>query len=221
MKDLILYIHGKNGSAAECGRLKPLFPGCDVLGLDYRTFTPWETGKEIREAVEKRKGRYESVSLIANSIGAFFSMNAGIDGMIRKAWFISPIVDMESLIRNRMDWANVTETELKAKGVIPTSFGEDLSWAYLRYVRTHPVRWAVPTEILYGRNDELTSYETIRTFTRAHGARLTVMEEGAHWFHTEEQMRFLEEWMKGTLDGSDREYEIQPTLIGAYHPDAV
>jgi len=31
-----------------------------------------------------------------------------------------------------------------------------------------------------------------------YGAELTVMEEGKHWFHTDEQMRFLDNWvMKG------------------------
>ena len=42
MKELILYIHGKGGSAAECEHYKPLFPDCEVFGLDYQTFTPWE-----------------------------------------------------------------------------------------------------------------------------------------------------------------------------------
>ena len=120
MKDLILYIHGKGGSAAECEHYKPLFPDCAVFGLDYQTFTPWETGAEIRAAVEKLKAEYENIILIANSIGAFFSMSAGIDSMIQKAYFISPIVDMEKLIGNMILWANVTEAELKAKGVIRT-----------------------------------------------------------------------------------------------------
>ena len=102
MKELILYIHGKGGSAAECEHYKPLFPDCEVFGLDYQTFTPWETGAEIRTAVEKLKDGYESIILIANSIGAFFCMNAGIDGMLRKAYFISPIVDTEKLIGDMM-----------------------------------------------------------------------------------------------------------------------
>ena len=126
MKALILYIHGKGGSAAECEHYKPLFPDCEVFGLDYQTFTPWETGAEIRTAVEKLKDGYESIILIANSIGAFFCMNAGIDGMLRKAYFISPIVDMEKLIGDMMLWANVSEEELRDKGVIHTDFGEDL-----------------------------------------------------------------------------------------------
>ena len=107
MKDLVLYIHGKGGSAGESAQFKPLFPGCEVMGLDYQTFTPWETGREIREAVTVLNEKYGSITLIANSIGAFFSMNAGIEGMIRKAYFISPIVDMERLILNMMSWSGV------------------------------------------------------------------------------------------------------------------
>ena len=148
MKKLVLYIHGKDGCAGESEHYKPLFPECVVVGLDYQTFTPWETGKEIREAVTKMNAEYDSITLIANSIGAFFSMNAGIDTMIRGAFFISPIVDMEKLIFNMMSWANVTEKELEERGVIPTSFGEDLSWQYLCYVREHPVCWTVPTRQL-------------------------------------------------------------------------
>ena len=50
--DAVLYIHGKEGSAAESEHYKPLFPDCEVIGLDYQSFTPWETSKEIRAAVE-------------------------------------------------------------------------------------------------------------------------------------------------------------------------
>ena len=192
---MVLYIHGKNGSAAESEHYAPLFPGSEVIGLDYQTFTPWETGKEILDAVLGLKEKYGSITLIANSIGAYFSMNAGIDTMIRRAYFISPIVDMEKLIGDMMLWAGVTETELEAKGVIHTDFGEELSWDYLRYVRSHPIRWDVPTQILYGENDALTSLETIRTFAVRHNAALTVMKGGGHWFHTEAQMRFLDDWI--------------------------
>ena len=195
INEVVLYIHGKGGCAGESEHYKPLFPECEVIGLDYQTFTPWETGKKIREAVTKLNDEYDSITLIANSIGAFFSMNAGINTMIRCAYFISPVVDMEQLILNMMSWAGVTEKELEEKGVIPTTFGEDLSLNYLCYVREHPVCWTVPTRILYGSQDNLTSYETIAAFAKTHGAELTVMEEGEHWFHTEEQMRFLDNWI--------------------------
>ena len=194
--NVILYIHGKGGSAAESEHFKPLFPDCEVTGLDYQTFSPWDTGKEIRIAVEELKRKYENVILIASSIGAFFSMNADIDDMIQKAYFISPIVDMEKLITDMMKLANVTEQKLESEGVIRTDFGEDLSWQYLSYVRSHPIKWRVPTQILYGSNDHLTSFETISDFANKHQATLTVMEGGEHWFHTEEQMVFLDKWIK-------------------------
>ena len=191
----VLYIHGKGGSAAEAEHYKRLFPEYDVIGLDYMTFTPWETGKEIRGAVEEMKNKYCGITLIANSIGAFFSMCAGIDGPIEKAYFISPIVDMEKLICDMMMRAGVTEEELRERRVISTGFGENLSWDYLCYVREHPIKWNAPTEILYGSLDGLTSYGTMRAFAKEHGAALTVMENGEHWFHTEEQTRYLDEWM--------------------------
>ena len=195
-QNAIIYVHGKGGSAAECEHYRPLFPEYDVFGLDFQTFTPWETGAEIRSAVLKLKAEYYSVILIANSIGAFFSMNADIDSLIEKAYFISPIVDMERLITDMMAWANVTEDELKKKGIIHTSFGESLSWEYLSYVREHPIRWNAPTAILYGSRDNLTSSDTITTFTESHNAKLTVMKNVEHWFHTDEQMRFLDDWIK-------------------------
>ena len=196
MKNTVIYIHGKGGSAAESEHYTSLFPDYDVIGLDYKTFTPWETGKEIHIAVERLKAEYNSIILIANSIGAFFSMNAEIDSLIEKAYFISPIVDMEKLITDMMAWANVTEDELKQQGVIRTELGENLSWDYLCYVRDHPIRWNCPTAILYGSRDNMTSYDTIKSFAEKHHADLTVMENGEHWFHTEEQMKFLDNWIK-------------------------
>jgi pimeloyl-ACP methyl ester carboxylesterase len=208
MKDAVLYIHGKGGSAAESNHYKALFPDYEMIGLDFQTFTPWETGTEIRAAAEELKAEYESIILIANSIGAFFSMNAGIGHLISKAYFISPIVNMEKLITDMMQWANVPEAELKTKGVIHSAFGEDLSWQYLCYVREHPIDWKVTTSILYGSHDNLTSFETISDFAKTHRATLTVMESGEHWFHTEAQMRFLEDWIR-SCEGEDGLDEIE------------
>lgn len=196
MKDVILYIHGKGGSAAESEHYRPLFPGCEVFGLDYQTFTPWETGAEIRSAIESLKPEYGNITLIANSIGAFFSMSAGIDAVVQKAYFISPIVNMEKLITDMMQWANITEEDLKTKGIIRTAFGENLSWEYLCYVRSHTTNWMVTTQILYGSRDNLTPFETIHDFTKNHNAMLTIMEGGEHWFHTDEQIQFLDDWIR-------------------------
>ena len=102
---------------------------------------------------------------------------------------------MEKLISRMMGWANVTEQELAEKKEIPKAFGETLSWEYLCYVRAHPLAWHVPTRILYGEHDDLTDFETISAFARSTGASFTVMPGGEHWFHTDEQMRFLDNWI--------------------------
>jgi len=198
--DAVLYIHGKNGSASEAEHYGPLFPSCEVIGLEYRSSTPWEAGREIHDAIAGLRRSYDRRFLIANSIGAFFSMHAGIEGDIDRAYFISPVVDMEKWITETMRRANVTELELQARGTVPTDSGDELSWEYLCYVRSHPDRWNVPTELLYGSRDSLTSAETIRTFVRTHPAGLTVMEGGEHWFHTPEQMRFLDAWIREKHD---------------------
>ena len=198
--DAVVYIHGKGGSAAEAEHYRRLFPERDMIGLAYKGSTPWEAGQEIHGAITKLKTAYDRITLIANSIGAYFSMNADIEGYVAYAFFISPIVDMEKLITDMMGRARVTETELRECGVVHTDFGEDLSWEYLCYVREHPVDWHIPTDILYGSGDELTSIDAITAFARAHHAGLTVMEHGEHWFHTEEQMRFLDHWIKSRSD---------------------
>lgn len=195
MKKLVLYIHGKGGNAAEAEHYKPLFPNCDVVGLEYTSQFPWEALNEFPTLFDELCPGYDSVDLIANSIGAFFAMHALSGKQIEKAHFISPVVDMEKLIMDMMGWANVTEDELHNKQTIPTNFGETLSWEYLCYVRANPIQWEVPTRILYGEKDNLTSYRTISAFADQTHASLTVMKNGEHWFHNKEQMDFLDAWI--------------------------
>lgn len=199
MKDLVIYVHGKGGSAEEAKHYRPLFPDSDVIGFDYHAQTPWEAKEEFPRFFDLHSEGYDSVILLANSIGAFFSMNALGEKNISQAMFISPIVNMEQLIANMMMWSHVTENELKTKKEIPTEFGETLSWEYLCYVRKHPIKWSVPTCILYGGKDQLTSWEIVSGFADQIGAKLTVMKDGEHWFHTEEQMKVLDQWISSSI----------------------
>ena len=196
MNKVIIYIHGKGGSAEEAAHYKPLFEGCDVIGLDYTAQSPWEAKKEFPILFDSACQGRTAVEIIANSIGAYFAMSALPEKQIERAYFISPVVDMEKLIADMMLWANVTEDELRERKEIPTDFGEVLSWEYLCYVKEHPAVWSIPTHILYGEKDSLTSYETMSEFARQINATLTVMKNGEHWFHTEEQMQFLDDWLK-------------------------
>ena len=200
MRKLIIYVHGKGGSAAEAEHYKALLPEYNVAGFDYQANSPWEAKEEFALLYDKAAVGYDSVSIIANSIGAYFSMCALADKKLAKAYFISPIVDMEKLIADMMLWAGVSEDELCARKEIKIDFGETLSWEYLCYVRKHKISWKVPTAILYGEHDNLTVYETISAFADKIGADLTVMQDGEHWFHTDEQMKFLDQWIMDTKE---------------------
>ena len=199
MKRLVIYVHGKGGSADEAKHYQSLFADSDVIDLDYKSQNPWEAKNEFSELYDLHSRGYDSVILMANSIGAFFSMSALADKKIEQALFISPIVNMEKLITDMMMWANVNEEELQIRKKIPTDFGETLSWEYLCYVREHPIRWHIPTSILYGGKDNLTSRETISEFANQISSPLTVMEDGEHWFHTEEQIKFLDDWIENSI----------------------
>ena len=195
---VIFYVHGKGGSAEEAEHYRQFFDGWDVYGFDYKSENPWDAKEEFSVKVRELAEKYSRIILIAGSIGAYFSMNADIGSYIEKAYFISPIVNMEKLILDMISWAGTSESELEKRKIIPVDFGDDLSWEYLRYVRHHKIYWNVPTEILYGNTDHLQSMNTIDDFARKTGAGLTVMKGGEHWFHTEEQMRFLDKWFQIT-----------------------
>ena len=203
MKKAVIYIHGKGGDAGEAAHYIPLFSDCDVIGLNYAAQFPWEAKEEFPLLFDSICQNYKSVEIIANSIGSFFAMNSLSEKKIERAYFISPIVNMERLIGDMMQWANVTEEELQTKKEIETSFGETLSWEYLSYVRKNPVTWAISTYILYGEKDHLSSYETISEFAKQNNATLTVMRNGEDWFHTKGEMQFLDDWIRQVAQQKD------------------
>jgi uncharacterized protein len=140
---------------------------------------------------------WSDIHLFAESLGAYFSLLAYPGYPVRSCLFISPILDMERLIKNMMHWSGVSEETLAKKGKIPTSFGETLDWDYYTYVREHPLeRWDIPTAILYGSADNLTERDVIDTFSRRFAGEVTVMQNGEHYFHTNEQLAVLGQWLE-------------------------
>ena len=199
MKKAAVYIHGKGGSADEAHYYKKFFDNeYDIIGFDYKSELPWEVKVEFQKYFIDIFSKYNEVVLIANSIGAYFSLiSISLYGnFIKKAMFISPVVDMEQLILDIMKKAGVSEKELSLKKIINTSFGESLSWEYLSYVRNNPIKWNIPSSILYGKNDNINSLKIISDFANRINADITVMDNGEHRFYTEKQMIFMDNWFK-------------------------
>ena len=200
MKNVIVYVHGKGGNAEEANYYRKFFnDDFDIIGFDYKSENPWDAKSEFSDYFDSITSEYNKTILIANSIGAYFSLISLADKKIEKAMLISPIVDMERLILDMMTRANVSEEELSIKKEIETPFGETLSWEYLSYVRKNPIHWNIPTGILYAEKDNMTSISTITDFSKKINANITVMPGGEHWFHTKEQMDFLDNWIKSNI----------------------
>lgn len=159
-----MYVHGRGGSAKEAEHYRALFSESDVIGFDYRSQSPWEAHEEFPRFFGERRGRYGSLVLVAHSMGAFLALSSLGKRHVDEAYLVSPIVDMEKLIRDMMARSGVTEEELSKRLEIETGFGERLSWKYLCYVRDNPIRWGVPTHILCGEGDDLTPVETTSAF---------------------------------------------------------
>lgn len=113
MKQIVVYVHGKGGSAEEAEHYSALFPDSEVIGFDYRAQAPWEAREEFPQFFAAQRARCGRLTLIANSIGAFFSLLSLDETLVDAADLISSVVDMEKLICNMMKWANVTEREHK------------------------------------------------------------------------------------------------------------
>ena len=200
-----LFLHGQMGrkeeaeafARAACPRRHQVLsidlPGHGVRQGRGEELAPWTAVPDIRAALDWAERRWESISLRAASIGAYFAMLAFANPA--RALLLSPVLDMEGLILTMMNRAGVSEAQLRERGEIADALGQPLSWKYLCWVREHPVyRWACPVRILWGSGDNMTPREAVEAYARRQGARLTVLEGGEHWFHTPEQLTALKKW---------------------------
>lgn len=142
---------------------------------------------------------WKSVSLFACSLGAYFSLQAYKDITFEKCFFLSPIVNMEYLIKNMFQWFHVTEEMLYTKREIPTPI-DTLSWDYFQYVKKNPVtRWNSPTYILYGGKDNLQSLQVIENFTKSNSVLLTISEQSEHSFMGKGDDSIIKSWICDNL----------------------
>lgn len=140
------------------------------------------------------------ISVFACSMGAYFSLLSYCHEQLNQSLFLSPVVNMERIINNMMAWFAISEDRLKAEKEIATPIGQKLYWDYYCYVKEHPiVAWRCPTSILYGSKDNLCEFDVIAAFAKQFEGNLTVMENGEHYFHTEEQLQYFRQWLNQHL----------------------
>lgn len=58
MKDRIIYVHGKGGSAEEAEHYRVLFPEAEVIGFDYHAQTPREAREEFPQFFAEQRKRF-------------------------------------------------------------------------------------------------------------------------------------------------------------------
>jgi alpha-beta hydrolase superfamily lysophospholipase len=210
--NVYICVHGKGGNKEEASGFaeKAEKQGFQVLSFDLpehgeRTDEKypcmvWNCVRDLKIISEYARKGWNNIYLYCGSLGVYFSLLALKDMPLKKCLFLSPILDMEHLIKNMMKWFGVSEETLKEKKEIPTPMGETLNWDYYCYAKNNPiVRWDFPTAILYGSEDNLTEREVVEDFAKRFACDLTVLDGGEHWFHTEKQISFLEKWLDDNI----------------------
>lgn len=151
---------------------------------------------DLKQVIEYVKANYNEINIWACSIGAYFSLLAYKDEDLKQCLFLSPVVNMKIIIENMMLWSNITEKELNEKQEIKTDFGQTLYWDYYLYVKENPItNWNKKTYILYGNKDNMQNESIIKDFSNEFNCDLTILKNGEHYFHTEEQLNFYNDWL--------------------------
>lgn len=200
-EDEVIRIAAEAAAAKDCQTLSFDLPRHGQRQEDARLCSPQNCVEDLRQIFAYATTLASDVSLFGCSIGAYFSMLAYADTDIRKALFLSPVVDLVRIIRNMMTWASVSEARLQAEGEIVTP-AKTLYWDDYQYVLRHPLRWNAPTALLYGGQDTLCEADDVRRFAESTGARLTTRQEAGHFFHTPAQLAALRQWLDDNITAS-------------------
>lgn len=183
--------------------------GYQVLSFDlpqhgervYETefIMPDECVRELKTMYSFAADQNKAVSVFGCSMGAYFELLAFADEKIERAWFLSPVTDMERIIRNLMKYCRITEKEFRERVKVENDI-EPLYFPYYAYVKEHPIKsWDHKTFILRGENDALCEYTYVKRFADRFGCELTEQKGGEHWLHTASELDFFRKWLQKRL----------------------
>ena len=194
----IIYIHGLYGNSGESSFYSFYSNKHDVIGLDYQDGNPWEVKEKIIKEFREISKKYKNVYVIANSIGAFYTYMYLAKFNIKKAFFISPLVNMKEIIEGLMKKNNISLNKLKNEKVITLDDGQTLSYDFYQSLDGGD-SWNIKTHILYGEKDKIVNHQAIFNFVSNHNCSLTIMKNGEHYFHTPGQLKYIKKWINEYL----------------------
>lgn len=208
---LFVAIHGNMSNKADevivilADEVVPM--GCQVLSFDLPEHGERKNESyackvqncvhDLNTVINYAQSISKNISVFACSMGAYFSLLAYYNLSFKQCLFLSPVLSMERIINNMMTWFDISEDRLSTEKEIVTPIGQILYWDYYCYVKSHPIQdWDKPTSILYGSKDELCEFDVVSSFAKQYNCDLVIMEDGEHYFHTDEQLQFFRQWLK-------------------------
>ena len=117
---------------------------------------------------------------------------------IKKAFFISPLVNMKEVIEGMMKQYGISLDTLKTRKIIDLDNGQTLSYDFYESLKEKD-SWDIKTYVLYGEKDKIVDQESIFNFISNHNSSLTIMKNGKHYFHTPGQLKFIKKWINEYL----------------------
>ena len=199
-KTIVVYIHGLHGSHEESKYFDFFNKYFEVVGLDYPDGNPWELEDIFKSRFAELTKDYKDIIVIANSLGAFLSVQYLSEFNIKQAFFISPLCSMPLMIRGIAANNGLSMEKFKEMHHVTLKDGTELSYDYYEYLLNNKDNWNVPTDILYGSEDELIPLCSVISFISYHPhVRLSVKEGSKHYFHTEEEKEYIKDWILRSL----------------------
>lgn len=142
-----------------------------------------------------------NISIFGCSMGAYYALLAYHDYDMSRSLFLSPVVNMKNIIDDMMQSFDVSEEKLKLEKLIKLPIGQTLDWDYYSFVKANPIdfEWDVKTDILYGAHDKMCKWQDILDYSTRYDAKVRVDQDGEHYYHTEEHLRTITEWLGNVL----------------------
>ena len=194
-KKTIIYIHPKGWNSLKVKDIQSIKVGYEIKEIKCDINDVQKEGNKVKEKFSEILEEHQEIVLIASSMACFYAIEYLSSYDIKKAYFISPIIDMYQYIFDLMNKYHVTERKLKEEKFVQLEDGQLLSYDLYQHVLADHDEWKIPTDIIYGDQDRVVFIENIADFLAYHDSRLSICINADHNFSKKENQLFLKEWL--------------------------